>query len=58
MIIGKITCFFLGHKIDRLECFKDRPIFQAIDPNEKKVLLIDVCLRCGTVHARIEEYQL
>lgn len=53
----KLICFFLGHKIDRLKAFKDKPLIRAIDPNENEVLLIDVCLRCGVVHGRKEKYK-
>ena len=56
-MIGKILCLLFGHKIDRLEYFKDRPMIRAIDPKEKKVMLVDACLRCGTVHARLEEFK-
>lgn len=55
-MIGKILCFFLGHRIDRLDAFKDTAMIQAIDPIQKKIMKVDYCLRCNGVHVRIEEY--
>lgn len=54
-MLGKIICFFFGHRIDRLPAFKDRPIFQVIDPNIKKKMVVDACLRCGTVTNNVEK---
>jgi hypothetical protein len=56
-MLGKIICFFFGHKTYRLKAFNNSPMIQAIDPKEGKVLKADACLRCGVVHVRVEEYQ-
>jgi len=56
-MMGKILCFLFGHKTDRLNTFKDRPLMQVIDPDQNKVMTVDACFRCGTVHVTVKEYQ-